>query len=103
MKDYIVNNLGERIPLDKAAVLRCAKKAYKEKDELLKMFAGDDLWIKAIIVAFYKLYKCTNINMFANLLDVEPDCGWNHRWDPIDKQLEKEFPKDFFNGLLNNE
>ena len=101
MKDYFVNNLGKRIIIDKAAILSCARKAYKEKDKLLKMFAGNDLWIKSIIVAFYKLYKCTNIYMFAELLEMELTCGIN-RWDPIDEQLEKEFPKDF-NNLLSNE
>ena len=101
MKDYFVNNLGERIMIDKAAILRYAKKAYKEKDKLLEMFAGNDLWIKSIIVAFYKLYKCTNIYMFAELLEMELTNGV-HRWDPIDEQLEKVFPKDF-NNLLSNE
>ena len=101
MKDYIVDSLGKRIMLDKAAVLRCARKAYKEKDKLLEMFMGNNLWIKSIIVAFYKLYKCTNIRMFAGLLEMELTYG-NNRWDPIDKQLEKEFPKDF-NNLLSNE
>lgn len=105
MKDYFVNSLGERIMIDKAAVLRCARKAYKEKDKLLKMFAGNDLWIKSIIVAFYKLYKCTNIYMFAELLEMEltiDHIAGFHRWDPIDEQLEKAFPKDF-NNLLSNE
>ena len=101
MKDYFVNNLGERIMIDKAAILRCARKAYKEKDKLLEMFAGNDLWIKSIIVAFYKLYKCTNIHMFAELLEINLTYGIN-RWDPIDERLEKVFPKDF-NNLLSNE
>lgn len=103
MKDYFVNSLGERIMIDKAAVLSCARKAYKEKDKLLKMFAGNDLWIKSIIVAFYKLYKCTSIHMFAELFEMELTVDHTiHRWDPIDEQLGKVFPKEF-NNLLSNE
>ena len=110
MKDYIVTEDGREIVLNKAAIIRRAKKALESNDEELDTFVGPSLWCKALFVAFYDLYSCTNIHMFARLFemkinnfhDFDDDFLDFDPWVPIYKRLEKEFPKDF-NNLLSNE
>lgn len=112
MKDYIVTEDGREIVLNKAAIIKHAKKAYEENDEELDTFVGTSLWCKAIFVAFYDLYSCTNIHMFARLFemkinnfhDFDDDVLDFDPWVPIYKRLEKEFPKPKdSNNLLDNE
>ena len=102
MKDYIVTEDGKEIVLNKAAIIRRAKKALESKDEL-DTFVGPNLWCKALFVAFYDLYSCTNIHMFARLFEMKIDNYLDafDYWKPIYKRLEKEFPNK--KTLLENE
>lgn len=111
MKDYIVTEDGKEIVLNKAAIIRRAKKALESKDAELDTFVGLSLWCKALFVAFYDLYSCTNIHMFARLFemkinnfhDFDDDVLDFDPWVPIYERLVKEFPNKDFNNLLSNE
>ena len=92
MKNYIVTEDGREIMLNKAAIIRRAKIALESNNEELDRFVGPSLWCKALFVAFYDLYSCTNIYMFARLFEMKIDSYLDDCWVPIYKRLEKEFP-----------
>lgn len=99
MKDYIENDSGVKIALDKSEIIRYAKKALKEKDRRLNIFGGSSLWCRALFVAFCDLYNCTSIQMFTKLFEIELyGCS---SWSMIYIMLEKEFPNK--KALLENE
>jgi len=99
MKDYIENDHGAKIALDKSEIIRYAKKALKEKDRRLEVFGGSSLWCKAVFCAFFNLYNCTSIFMFSKLFEIE--LYGVSSWAMVYTLIEKEFSNK--KTLLENE